>query len=700
MTPYGRSVRTILLSLLFVGLGLAMVGNVARAAPTGPGAGEAVAVAPDGAALLDATSPSATGSSLALGISVTPSAICAQESDECPAGTGVARVTMTASASEGAGLAYPAVQVAFVLETVTQDGTANWEDGDIAYDKCAIASPGSQQPACEESNGVPFFVANAGTIANAIQDENPHTKVSFALVDFFATYDDDWNDDDGAEYHVDISQFVAAQYFGAEVKATFQSTVLDGGWSYPDNDMSDNDLDSSSITALYGTIIGSGLSWENNTHHVIVYMGSAAPQDPNYAEDMCLGWQDGSATITGPACYAATCEPSYVFQNGIQPQCEGWVSSQDGNANDSIAALAHTSATCTDSVGGDCTIDVIDYNDCNTDPNCKDWATGRGPGSGPDGYAVVQDVDHILLAGCALAAATGGTWDGPEGFTCPDGQSGTILQVPHGLVSTPNTQNPYLLQALRSISFGPVLVTQVAKGTGKPVFTFMPFGSMALAPTLNATATCERQGVPFPSCQKVPTILTQDGRQYLGWNWSTNASTNVMYVGDSWQVSFNVIASGPPYQLVPVDACTTPACYSAGSGDENGVYTWATYVPGSNVSIAIESFPLAQIAIENVIPTTPILTPPPASPPPPPPPTVTIVTPIAQPQQVGVGQTVSVTNVSLQGIAAGVIAMGASRIRLRQRPVAVVAGKSGVVPSGSRFSAETGNPNPAFGRFE
>lgn len=713
MTERPRSaVATAALVLFFLALSAMMVFALPRNLPSGNPVlvTAGTAAAPGGslsATPVSSPTPAASvapqaavGTALTLGIGAQPTTICAQEASTCPAGQGVSRVSMSAAATASPGLAYPAVQVAFVLETAPQDGAGMWGDGEIgASDTCATTSGSSGE--CEESNGIPFFVANAQAIANEISAANPHTQVSFALVDYFATYDDAWDDFDGAEYHVDIAQFVSAPYFGAEVRATFQQTVLGGGWYYGDNDDADNTLDTSSITALYGTIIGSGLSWSPNTHHVIVWMGSSAPQAPNYQVNNCLGWQTYASYESGASCYDATCEPAYTFSNGIQPACEGWVKPYNGNPQDSIAVLAHTAPTCADSVGGDCTIDMIDLYDCATSPTCKMWATGRGPGSGPGGYAVLGLVDKILLAGCNMAAATGGTWDGPAWFSCPNGQTGTLQEVPHGSVQNPNTQNPYLMAALRGISFGAIQVTQVAKGTGTPVFTFVPFGKIALAPQLNATAKCTRIGAVFKSCQTKPQILHDGSITYLGWNWSTNASQNTMYVGDVWQASFNVIATGPPYSTVPVDACTTSECIAAGSGRLNGIYTWATYVEGDNTTLATQSFPLAEVTVEAAVTVTTTSPPPSPPPPPPPPPTVITPSPVATPQQVGIGNTVTVSNVSLQGVAAGVIAAGFTRISLRQRPIAVFASKSGATPAGgSRFSSEGRSDNPAFGRLE
>ncbi|HZY71469.1 MAG TPA: hypothetical protein VFF67_10910, partial [Thermoplasmata archaeon] len=416
------------------------------------------------------TPSSALASSLSLGIGVQPHAICAYQENTCTSGAGVGRVTLTANAVGNGVVFWPNVQVAFVIETTLFDGVYDPTAYDPGSDTCAA---GNNLP-CEESNGVPFFIANAQSIANAIASANPHSQVSFALVDYFATIDS-FDDGDGSEYHVDIQNFVPSNSFGNEVVSTFQAKTLYGQWYYGDSDFSDNILHSSSITALYGTIIGSGLNWANNTHHVIVWMGSTVPRDPSYSLNYCVSASDYGAYAS--SCYSPTCEPSYAFSNGVSPQCEGWVRSQDGNATHSIAALARTAPQCTGSIGGVCTIDTIDYYTGSTDPFSKDWPTGR-TGGGPGGAAVQGDVDKILEAGCDLAAATGGTWDGPAFFTCPSGQQGTLQYVAHGPYNNPSKNNPTLFQALRQVGFGPVVETQTASGTGKPLFQFVSFGNI------------------------------------------------------------------------------------------------------------------------------------------------------------------------------------------------------------------------------
>ncbi len=638
---------------------------------------------------------SAPAPALTLGIQATPHTICAFGLNTCAAASGTARVTLTASAGSGAVLAWPAVQVAFVVETTSTDGVFDPTAGEPGLSSCAQAGG----VLCEESNGVPFFVANAQQIANAISAANPHSQVSFAMVDYFANVNN-WDDGDGAEYHVDIPQFIPSSYFGAEVVSNFQAKVLNGGWYYGDSDMADNQLTSSSITAMYGTIIGSGLDWSNNTHHVIVWMGSTAPRDPNYPIHGCVSYQN-AYYCQDFGDLEATCEPSYTFSSGTSPNCEGWVKSQDGNATHSIAALAHTAPSCTDSIGGVCTVDTIDYWDSATDPLSKDWPTGTGQtGGGPGGSVVQQDVQHILLAGCDMAQATGGTWDGPAWYACPNGQAGTLQYVPHGPYNNPVTTNPTLFNALRQIGFGPILQTQVASGTGKPIFQFVPFGNIAIdTGNLQPTAACIRDGVSLRTCQTEPSIIHYDGVTYLGWNWSRNASTNVMYVGDAWTASFNVLATGPPYTTVPVDACTTVECRAGGSTSVDGLFASATYVPYTNNTILTQSFPLGQVAVEVTPPTSPPPNVPPPPPPVPPPFAIPTAPPVPVVQQIGVGNSVGVANLSIQATAAGFLGAGFMRVGMKNRPVAMkIAAKSG--PHSSKFDLEASKKDTGIGRFE
>ncbi|MCI4323133.1 MAG: hypothetical protein L3K03_03800 [Thermoplasmata archaeon] len=657
---------------------------------------------------------------LSLGIAADPHSICAFDQQTCSAGAGESRVTLTAQASSAATKSWPAVQIAFVLDTGSYDGDYDPTDNWPGIDPCQLAAP-NVGPLCEESNGLPFFTTNAQQIATAIGDANPNSQVSFALVDFHATYDHVWDDGDAPDqYHVDISNFVPANQFGSAVQSTFVATQLQGAWLiHPgegrgyietENGLDDSFLHSDSITALYGAIIGSGLTWSEGTHHVIVLMGDGAPRAPGYQQNYCISpsaFNEYGNYQTGAGCYSGTCEPSFSFGSVSSPPCEGWTTSQDGNASHSIAGLTKTSPTCTDSVGGSCTVDVINYYDGITDPYSHAWPTQYDSlGGGPGGAMTLQNSERQLEAGCDLAEATGGSWDGPSFFQCSDGQSGNLNYVPIGSPFAPNTQNPSLMNALRQISFGPVVSSLAATGTGVPLFSYVSFGSIHLAPNPQFQTVCTLSTGQLwgggNKCPATPVNLTSpSGVHYWGWNWSNNASQNKLYIGDSWSVSFWVVATGPPYELVPVDACITEECNFGGSTSVGGVYSSATYLPASNLSVVTESFPLGSVNVIASASPAPPPTAPPAAPVPPPGIPVASPTPISVQSPVGVSAQIGIGEVAFQATAVGFLVGAAVRVSQRNRPMAVVnlAGKPKHIRSA--FDSESGLGSGAgVGRFE
>ena len=231
----------------------------------------------------------------------------------------------------------------------------------------------------------------------------------------------------------------------------------------------------------------------------------------------------------------------------------------------------------------------------------------------------------------------------------------------------------------------------------------MPFGEVKVAPQPQWTAACAyANGTYEKDCQVTPKVQNVAGVTTYGWNWSTNRSQNAMYVGDLWTVAFNIIAVGPPYETVPIDACTTVICKAGGSAAVNGQYTWATFRPPSNISTVTLSFPLAQVNVQ--------LTPPPTGPPlaPPPPPPVPPGIPIAQApaipvvSPVGTLNTVGVANISLQATAAGFLGAGFTRVGLKNRPIAMkMAAMSGKMKEGSKFdTGKTRDTGTGIGHFE
>ena len=191
--------------------------NAASASPSTRAGGYAPKVIALNSAVPAATSVPA----LTLSTASAPLQICALNTTACPAATPVTRVQLTAQAAAPT-TTWPAVQVAFVVETTAYDGVYDPNDPNTiekqigaGEDICEADSPGG--PLCEESNAVPFFVANIPAITSVIQAANPHSQVSYAMVDFGETCDvyDDYCDQ--VQYHVDVSQFLGATNFGNTV---------------------------------------------------------------------------------------------------------------------------------------------------------------------------------------------------------------------------------------------------------------------------------------------------------------------------------------------------------------------------------------------------------------------------------------------------------------------------------------------------
>ncbi len=653
-------------------------------------------------AMLPATT---TIANLTLQTTAAPGQICAMNTSTCTSGNSQTRVQLTAQAAQPT-TAWPAVQIAFVIETTAYDGVYDPKDAitiekqtGAGFDACGLQAGGG--PLCEESNGVPFFEDHVSSITSVIQAANPHSKVSYAMVDY-ASSCDVWDDYcDQTSYHVDNAQFLDGVSFGNSVSSEFRGGVLSGGYVLHDEDLADNFLHSPSIMALYGVIAGSGLDWSNNTHHVIVWMGSTAPRDPSYVQDYCVSGSGMLIDVWG-YCSSPSCEPAHQFPGFLSsPNCEGWIHSQDGDPSHSIAALAHNAPNCVNSVGGVCTIDAIDLWDTPTDPFSQGWPTENvgytNEKMGPGTPGVLKNSERILYAGCDIAAATGGTWSGPSFFTCPNGQAGSLAYVPHGSITNPNTQNPTLLNAFRQIGFGPIENTLVAVGTSSPMFTYIPPTNFVVASNPDFAVACTTPTGYFVGCSATPKVTHYLGTAVFGWNWSENRTQNRMYYGDAWRVSFNVINTGAPYGNVPVISCVTKTCLSDGSRSIAGQYSWAHYQLPNATTIVTTSFPLALVIVSLTgIPPAAIV--PPAVPAIPPAVPILVPTTVNNPVAIGLPIVTPIGSFSLQAMAAGLLMAGITRVMMKNKPIAMqMAMKAG--PASSKFDAAQRH-GPDTGHFE
>ncbi len=522
--------------------------------------------------------------------------LCRAGTAHCPGGApSNAQVTLWVNGTGHELTTSSYIQVVFVVETTLFDGVYDPMAGEAGTGWCS--GP------CEESNGVPFFVANAGTIATDIASEYnagqsscvPSTQraVCFAMVDYFSTAGADHDDGDGSEYHPDVTTFTPAGSFQTAVQGSFQNTVLSGGWIYSDSDFSDNILSSSSITALYGAQRGTGLAWDPTADHVIVWIGSTVPREYGYLTDYSATYQNFANGLSSP------CEPSYFTG---QPSCYGWV-----NATNSVASFAQANHMA---------IDVVDLANGMSNASSGDYRHG----------SVAQaDADSILRAGCDLASATGGSWEGPFGnstcsaavtgtghgnLTCVAGASCEAV----GAEANPArvwSSNPSLGWALTHFNLptGGITSNISAWGTDHDTFEFLPAAGLAVnASNPQYQVACSRavSNPPLPQpCSPTPLVqgLGPLGTG-VGWAWPDS----VMYLNDTWKVSFllEANASFPDWELGQagtLDACQNQSWWGGCRPFSGGVYSKLSYNLSSGAPInPAPSFPPAWITVVGETP--------------------------------------------------------------------------------------------------
>ena len=487
-------------------------------------------------------SPSGNYPQLVPSICVSPTTLCEPGANACGPGIpSTAQVHLWVNATGNSVVHPPYVQVVFVVETTLYDGVYDPSVRDSGLDPCG--GP------CFESDGVPFFVKNAGQIASDITMKNAGVTtspaVTFAMVDYFSTQGQDHDDGDGSEYNVDVSNFQPAAQFGTTVGNLAASPALfgynwnPGAWTYGDSDFSDNFLSSSMITAMYGALKGSGLGWSTNssTYHVIVWIGSTLPRDPGFVGNYGVTYSDYGGGNS------ATCEPSYTYSSGLtSPNCETMAQ---------LVALAQSEKVI---------IDTIDLPDGMTEAGSQDY-------NPPNSAGAVQDVKAILNAGCYLAEKTGGDWEGPTpsssgvGYTCPAATTGTSAG---NLTDTSRGSgwawgnNPTLGWALTNIHFPSFASNVTAYGARQDTFQYIPPAGFALGPG-GTIYNCIHNGTNIDVlCQNAPQFPVSNG---VGWGWPYPT----MYLRDQWSTIFNVsvTSSFPTTQLntlVPIDVCTRAGC--------------------------------------------------------------------------------------------------------------------------------------------
>ncbi|HTT34697.1 MAG TPA: hypothetical protein VMH78_02360 [Thermoplasmata archaeon] len=206
----------------------------------------------------------------------------------------------------------------------------------------------------------------------------------------------------------------------------------------------------------------------------------------------------------------------------------------------------------------------------------------------------------------------------------------------------------------------------------QPTVNFVGWQDLVPAVNLGPAAGCTLADTSPRSCVASPAVVSLNGnpaQEVLSWSWNGLARYTSFGVGDEWTISFNEEAVGPPYGLVPLDACITSACTGAGSGKVQGLLSGIVFSPYGNASMDNLSAPLAEVTVmpsptQSASTGTNSPPPPPAVIPTPlpvlaPPSPVPVATPA--PGIPAVVPTTILSGLSLTSLAAGILAAGVTR---------------------------------------
>ena len=207
-----------------------------------------------------------------------------------------------------------------------------------------------------------------------------------------------------------------------------------------------------------------------------------------------------------------------------------------------------------------------------------------------------------------------------------------------------------------------------------PTMTFVGRWNIVPAPNLDPQVVCTRGGGGPAICNATPQIGQNGGLTSLTWSWGGSASSlDALWQGDEWHVSFNVVATGPPFGTLPIDTCDTTLCFERGAGVDLGTFSSFSFGVGNGSSGALDSFPLDTVTVlppQIQSPPTPTSAPP-SIPPPTSPPlpisTPSPLTPVPLPIIVPIASVAVVSSISLTAIAAGIVAAGAARAVIAER---------------------------------
>lgn len=196
----------------------------------------------------------------------------------------------------------------------------------------------------------------------------------------------------------------------------------------------------------------------------------------------------------------------------------------------------------------------------------------------------------------------------------------------------------------------------------QPTLTFVAWGNLSPSQSLDPTAACNGGSESNPTCNADPSVTyLVPSRQALTWFWNGSGGLSQLAIGESWNISFNLQVSGPPYGSVPLDACATPLCATSGVSPIADVVTSFSASPVGNATRFAVSFPRAEIDVLGPLPSAATA---PGSGPPPPAPTPTgVPTPVQLPYPTSPTTTSSPSPVAVSAGSAGpVVAYSAAAL--------------------------------------
>ena len=243
------------------------------------------------------------------------------------------------------------------------------------------------------------------------------------------------------------------------------------------------------------------------------------------------------------------------------------------------------------------------------------------------------------------------------------GTAQTAAQVSVSLALLPlNANAPLPTPRTDFVAYGPLFWVPA------PQLSYLPGPNIRLVPSAAATSLCANLSGPVSPCPSAPRIESNgSGPPLYLWYWGNGSPP--LEVGSTWTVTFTITSTLAANATLPIDRCASAYC-GPSDGPQDGQLSGVASRPGSDAGSIPYSWPISLLdvldpnATHPQPPPNPGPTTVPPSPPPPPIPTSPVslpAPPTLLPSLIG-----SVApGLSYIALAAGVMAAGFTRGRLR-----------------------------------